>query len=574
MTWKLCGREMIAAGALGLHIVASGSAAAYEVSAPGLDTILRGDVKGGIARLERAAKGGDARAAFLLFGAHFRGYGVPQNIANARRWLAYSRRRPISESLYMYGLGHLTGHGLPKDLGRAFDHFQKAARLGHAAARYHAGKMLIEGRGTRKDLKRGLRELHTSARQGSVHAQYLLAKRYRSGKQADKRRHIAFLRRAAVSGHRPAQADLYHAYTKGDGVPRNDEKALYWGTVAAGQGAKSLYNPLGVMYWRRKGVPKALRTTAPQKAAFWFRKAAEQGSSAAAFNMGLAYEKGAVGKIKGRPNLILAHAWYNVAARRGSNRAVSARNRIEKRMPTGAVRRAKARAKKLGSISSSRKKLRMNSTGTGFFVNLSHWVVTNEHVTNGCEKLAVRYRGRDWQDVAIIGARKDVDLALLQVRVGRGQTFTHGIAAIGPASEAALGEPVSMYGYPYYGTLSKDGVFTRGILNAHAGLGDNKRLIQYSAPTQPGSSGSAVYDEKGRVIAVHSNSLKILIGSKVPQNLNFGVKTSLLRRMIDAFHTPNYAFDEKKARPVPIRERAKLAKRNSVLIKCYGYGPE
>jgi len=314
------------------------------------------------------------------------------------------------------------------------------------------------------------------------------------------------------------------------------------------------------MYGKGKGAKKN-----SSEALLWYRRSAESGSSSGAYNLGVIYQNGAGVK----KNSVLAHMWYNLAASRGNKSAIAARNRLAKKMRAKHIELAQRLARNW-KPKRSFKSLKFKSTGTGFFVNLSHWVVTNEHVISGCVKLAVRYKGRIWRNVSIIAARKDVDLALLQVKTAKGQTFTHGIAAIAPPDDAPLGEAVSIYGYPWSSVLAADGVFTTGILNAHAGPGNNKNFIQISAPIQPGNSGSAVYDEKGRVIGIVSSRLNPR-GGKMPQNVNFAVKGSVLTKMINAFHTPSYSFDDKKAPVLSIKGRARVAKRNSAHILCYGY---
>jgi len=39
--------------------------------------------------------------------------------------------------------------------------------------------------------------------------------------------------------------------------------------------------------------------------------------------------------------------------------------------------------------------------------------------------------------------------------------------------------------------------------------------------------------------------------------------------MIDAFHTPNYSFDEKNSPTITVKERARVGQRNSVHIEYY-----
>jgi S1-C subfamily serine protease len=270
-----------------------------------------------------------------------------------------------------------------------------------------------------------------------------------------------------------------------------------------------------------------------------------------------------------KPSAALAYMWFDLAARRGVAGAAKARDALGRTMKPFALKLAKAFAARW-KPKRVRKDFRLRGGGTGVFVNFSHWVVTNEHVIKRCSLLAVQHDGRIWDRVKVIAARRDIDLALLEVEVPDGRSFTHGIAAIAPPDRAPLGEQVAVFGYPWSGILSSQGVFTVGILNAHVGARNNRNYIQISAPIQPGNSGSAVYDETGQVMGIVASSLRP-IKNTMPQIVNFAVKGSVMREMIDAFHTPNYSFDAKTAPTLTVKQRAKVAQRNAAHVLCYGH---
>jgi len=61
-------------------------------------------------------------------------------------------------------------------------------------------------------------------------------------------------------------------YEKGDGVPKDMEKAIYWCTKAAEQGYTNAQDFLGMCFEQGDGVPKDM-----EKAIYWYTKAAKQG---------------------------------------------------------------------------------------------------------------------------------------------------------------------------------------------------------------------------------------------------------------------------------------------------------
>ncbi|MEJ2137613.1 MAG: tetratricopeptide repeat protein, partial [Desulfofustis sp.] len=84
-----------------------------------------------------------------------------------------------------------------------------------------------------------------------------------------------------------SQYDLGLLYALGEKVPQDYQKAAIWFRKAAEQGHARAQSNLGYMYLRGEGVPQDY----PQ-AVTWFRRAAEQGNVHAQFNLGDIYRKG------------------------------------------------------------------------------------------------------------------------------------------------------------------------------------------------------------------------------------------------------------------------------------------
>ena len=73
-----------------------------------------------------------------------------------------------------------------------------------------------------------------------------------------------------------------------------------------------------------------------------------------------------------------------------------------------------------------------------------------------------------------------------------------------------LGENIFVYGFPLVGDLSTSGNFTAGTITALAGIDDDTRYVQISAPVQPGNSGGPLLDSGGRVIGVVTSKLNTI----------------------------------------------------------------
>jgi hypothetical protein len=96
-----------------------------------------------------------------------------------------------------------------------------------------------------------------------------------------------------------------------------------WYRKAAEQGSAIAQYNLGEMYRVGEGVPADSAA-----AASWYRKAAEQGYARAQNNLGVVYDNG-----DGVPqDDVLAHMWFNLAAASGFNEAVRNRDMVARHM--------------------------------------------------------------------------------------------------------------------------------------------------------------------------------------------------------------------------------------------------
>jgi S1-C subfamily serine protease len=62
-------------------------------------------------------------------------------------------------------------------------------------------------------------------------------------------------------------------------------------------------------------------------------------------------------------------------------------------------------------------------------------------------------------------------------------------------SRVRAGDPVTVIGFPLSNILSKEPHVSTGSITALAGIKDDIRFLQVSAPVQPGNSGGPVLDE-------------------------------------------------------------------------------
>lgn len=183
--------------------------------------------------------------------------------------------------------------------------------------------------------------------------------------------------------------------------------------------------------------------------------------------------------------------------------------------------------------------------GTGFFVSAGGRIVTNHHVVRGAPNLVAILEGS--REVRILGVLADdaeSDLAVLQAEAGQ-----YPILRLEDGRDPRVGEPVAVIGSP----IGLAGTLSTGIVAAvreeGPDLGAHGKApswtLQISAPISPGSSGSPVLAEDGRVVGVAVGLIS------VGQALNFAIPAKRVRELLSTI-----AAD---ARPRPLAEVARGA---------------
>ena len=129
-----------------------------------------------------------------------------------------------------------------------------------------------------------------------------------------------------------------------------------------------------------------------------------------------------------------------------------------------------------------------------------------------------------------------------------------------------LGESVAAFGYPYADILATSGNFTQGNVTALAGMRDDSRYVQISAPVQPGNSGGPLLDQNGNLVGMVTAKLQMAQSGDLPQNVNFALNASIISSFLDTNgikYTRGSAMSGLKP-----EELADQAKSMSVFILC------
>lgn len=143
------------------------------------------------------------------------------------------------------------------------------------------------------------------------------------------------------------------------------------------------------------------------------------------------------------------------------------------------------------------------ATGSGFVIDRSGDILTNNHVIDGARSITVQFADKKTVKATVVGKDPSTDLALLKVD-------PHGVALnplpLGSSRDVHVGDPTIAIGNPF----GLDRTLTTGVVSAlqrqiSAPNGFAiKDVIQTDAAINPGNSGGPLIDAAGRVIGINS----------------------------------------------------------------------
>ncbi len=167
--------------------------------------------------------------------------------------------------------------------------------------------------------------------------------------------------------------------------------------------------------------------------------------------------------------------------------------------------------------------------------------------------------------LAVVATDAGNDLALLSLTLPPSD-----VARFAAGRGGRPGDSVVVMGFPLRGLLASEPNVTTGTISALSGLRDDTRLLQITAPVQPGNSGAPLIDQSGNVIGVVVAKLDAIAVARstgdIPQNVNFAIKAGVVRAFLDA-HSIDYKIADSTGR----LESADIAERGrefTIVVEC------
>jgi len=163
------------------------------------------------------------------------------------------------------------------------------------------------------------------------------------------------------------------------------------------------------------------------------------------------------------------------------------------------------------------------SLGSGVIISEQGYVLTNNHVIEGADEIAVVLPGRDPAAARVVGTDPETDLAVLRVDASGLRPITFG------KSEALqVGDVVLAIGNPF----GVGQTVTQGIVSAtgrnRLGINTFENFIQTDAAINPGNSGGALIDARGNLVGINTAIFSQSGGS---QGIGFAIPVSLARQV-------------------------------------------
>jgi len=157
--------------------------------------------------------------------------------------------------------------------------------------------------------------------------------------------------------------------------------------------------------------------------------------------------------------------------------------------------------------------------GSGFIFDERGYILTNNHVIEGAEKILVTLADGHSIGGRILGNIRSLDIAIVKI-----ETEKLTAAKLGDSDKLRIGQRVFAIGNPF--GLAGGPTVTFGVISAlnrtiHSQEGEFQNLVQTDAAINPGNSGGPLIDTEGQVIAICTAIIPYAqgIGFAIPINV-------------------------------------------------------
>lgn len=166
----------------------------------------------------------------------------------------------------------------------------------------------------------------------------------------------------------------------------------------------------------------------------------------------------------------------------------------------------------------------VEAKGSGFIIDASGTVVTNNHVVKDARSVSVTLADGTNLPARIVGRDPRTDIAVLKVSAGHPLSYIE----LGDSAKVRPGEWVVAVGNPF----GLGGTVTAGIVSANGrdiGSGPYDDFIQIDAPINRGNSGGPLFTQDGHVVGINTAILSPSGGSV---GIGFAIPSDMVREVV------------------------------------------
>jgi serine protease Do len=169
--------------------------------------------------------------------------------------------------------------------------------------------------------------------------------------------------------------------------------------------------------------------------------------------------------------------------------------------------------------------------GSGFVIDPSGVIATNEHVVHGAWQIEVTFADGTQAPAHVLDVARLIDLALIKVDAG------HELPAVqwGDSSTLQIGDPVFAVGNALGVGISVSGGIVSG-LNRDIMDSPYDDYIQTDAAINHGNSGGPLFNKKGEVVGIDT---AIISPTTAWSGIGFAIPSSAAQMVIDRLMNPN-----------------------------------
>lgn len=170
----------------------------------------------------------------------------------------------------------------------------------------------------------------------------------------------------------------------------------------------------------------------------------------------------------------------------------------------------------------------LQGSGSGVIISEDGYIVTNNHVVEGADKLTVTLNNNDEYSARVIGTDSNTDLALIKITPEKGKTLDP--ISFGNSDDVKVGEWAVAVGNPFgFNSTVTAGIISakgRGVSEGNMGI---KSFIQHDAAVNPGNSGGALVNTNGDLIGINT-----MIYSQTGNyaGISFAVPSNIVKKIV------------------------------------------